>query len=123
MLSLINILITFFIILIIYQLILEWKIVEGLENQYKEYDINNPSNILILSQQNAGNISYLKERMDGYDKTVKEVEDLSKNFVTLQQQVTDLVASQQQYADKMTGGSPPVITGAINEDVTSNKMS
>ena len=57
MLTLINTLIIFFIILIGYQIILGNYILEGLENNqsYQQYDTNNPSNALILAQQNAGN--------------------------------------------------------------------
>ena len=48
---------------------------EGIENsttvnpskEYKEYDLNNPNNVLILTQQNAGNIEYLRGRVDKLD--------------------------------------------------------
>lgn len=115
MLSVVNILIIFFIILIFYQLLLASNIVEGLENQYTAYDTNNPANALILSQQNAGNIAYLKERLDSYNDIHKQVQDLSGNYDVLEKQVTDLVTAQQDYADQITGGVAPEISG-INED-------
>ena len=123
MLTLVNILIGFFIFLIIYQIILatsmfEMKnpLVEGLENQYQTYDTNNPNNALILAQQNAGNISYLKERIDNVQDVFQQVQDLSGNIQTLQTQVNGLVQAQQDYANQMTGGSPPEISGATEPD-------
>jgi len=118
MLSLINFLIFIFILLITYQIFLAFfgDIVEGLENppsnqQYQPYDTNNQSNALILAQQNAGNISVLKQQVDGLVGLTKEVHDISGNLVTLQDQVNQLVEQQQQYATQLTGGSPPEVTG------------
>jgi predicted membrane protein len=129
MLTLVNILIIFFIFLILYQIILATKVIEGLVNnvnetdqgnkvnilmnEYQPYDVNNPQNALILAQQNAGNISYLKQRIDslqGNDLN-KQVQDLSGNVQTLQTQVNGLVQAQQQYTTQMIGGTPPNITG------------
>jgi hypothetical protein len=118
MLTLVNILIVFFIILICYQIILANHIVEGLENDnsYKSYDTNNPANALILAQQNAGNIEYLKGRINDAQGMFKQVQDLSGNVQTLQDQVNGLVTAQQQYATQMTGGSPPDISGATSPE-------
>jgi hypothetical protein len=123
MLTLVNILIAFFAFLIIYQLILATNVVEGLENQYQSYDTNNPNNALILAQQNAGNISYLKERLDKFDGVYQEVQDLSGNVQTLQTQVNDLVQAQQDYANQMTGGTVPEITGAVDDSESNNSDS
>lgn len=117
MLTIVNILILFFIILILAQLLLANNIVEGLENQYKPYDTTNPANTLILAQQNAGNISYLKEQLGNCQALNNEVQDISGNLIKLQGQVEQLMAAQQQYATKLTGGgSVPNITGAVNEN-------
>lgn len=126
---LVNILILFFIILIGYQIILANRIVEGLENNanatnanatnanaYTPYDTNNPDNALILSQKNAGNIDYLKQRIDNVQDIFQEVQDLSANVSALQEQVNGIISAQADYATQMTGGTTPVITGAINED-------
>jgi TolA-binding protein len=113
--SLINLLIIFFILLIVYQIFLACaknSIIEGLE-EYQPYNMNDPNNALILAQQNAGNISFLKQQLDEMNGLNKEVQDLSGNFVALQDQVSQLVAAQQQYATQMTGGSAPEITGAV----------
>ena len=118
MFNLINILICFFIFLITFQLILanSINIMEGLENQYNSYDTNNPANALILAQQNAGNISYLKERLDQNQTMYKEVQDLSGNVIDLQNQMDQLLQAQSDYANQMTGGTAPVITGTGTED-------
>jgi len=112
MLTLINLLIIFFIALIIYQIILanNSSIIEGLDT-YQPYDMNNPQNALILAQQNAGNIQVLKQQVDELTGLNKEVQDISGNVITLQDQVTQLVAAQKQYADQMTGGTAPNVTG------------
>lgn len=123
MLSLVNILILFFIILILYQILLANNVIEGLENQYQPYNTNNPNNALILAQQNAGNISYLKQRLDSIQGLEQEVQDISGNVATLQTQVTGLLETQQQYATQMTGGTPPQITGAINDSNISTASS
>jgi hypothetical protein len=119
MLTLVNILIAFFIILILYQILLESCIVEGLENQYQPYDTNNPNNALILAQQNAGNITFLKQRLDTLTGINQQVQDLSGNVQSLQTQVNGLVQAQQDYANQMTGGTAPEVTGAT-EDSESN---
>ncbi len=125
MLTLVNILILFFISLILYQILLASNIVEGLENQYNEYDKNNPNNALILAQQNAGNIEYLKGRLDGVQTIVQEIQDLSGNVTSLQGQVNDLVQAQQDYANQMTGGTAPEISGTTddNDDTDTNNTS
>jgi len=127
---LINILILFFIILIGYQIILANHVIEGLDNanttnntntanaSYNPYDTNNPNNALILAQQNAGNIDYLKQRFDSIQGVFQQVQDLSGNVATLQDQVNGLVSAQQQYATQMTGGTAPEITGATTSDDT-----
>jgi hypothetical protein len=118
MLTLVNILILFFIILIGYQIILANHIIEGIENNnsYQSYDTNNPDNSLILAQQNAGNIEYLKQRFDAVQGMNTQIQDLSGNVQLLQEQVNELVSAQQQYAEQLTGGTPPNITGTTDDE-------
>ena len=112
---LVNILIIFFLILISYQIILGNNIIEGLDNNnsYQQYNSQDP---LILAQQNAGNIEYLKGRIDDVQGMYKQVQDLSGNVVALQEQVNGLVTAQQDYATQMTGGVAPDITGATTSE-------
>ena len=120
MLTLVNILVLFFIILIGYQIILANHIIEGLES-YQPYDTNNPANALILAQQNAGNIEYIKQRLDSVQGLNQEVQDISGNVITLQDQLNQLLNTQQQYANQMTGGTPPNITGAVSDSSTTTQ--
>jgi len=109
-----RLLILFFILLIVYQLFLAYfknNIIEGLTGQYQPYDTNNPDNVMILAQQNAGNIEVLKQQLDSLMGLNKEVQDISGNLVTLQQQVYNLVQSQQSYATQMAPSTPPNISG------------
>jgi len=108
-------LIAFFSLLIIYQLFLEHftnKIIEGMDNKYQDYNTNDPNNVMILAQQNAGNIQVLKQQLDTLLSLDQEVKDISGNVVLLQQQVNDLVQAQQTYATQMTPASTPEISGA-----------
>lgn len=120
MLTLVNILIIFFIFLILYQIFLATKIIEGMDNsKYTPYDTNNPNNALILAQQNAGNIEYLRQRIDLVQGMNQQVQDLSGNVQSLQTQVNGLVQAQKDYADQMTGGTAPEISGTTPEEGTS----
>jgi hypothetical protein len=117
-------LIAFFSLLIFYQIFLEYfneTIIEGMDNEYKDYDTNDPNNVMILAQQNAGNIQVLKQQLDSLLGLDQEVKDISGNVVLLQQQVTDLVQAQQNYASQMMPTSTPDITGA--EDTTTTTTS
>jgi len=118
MIPLIYFLILFFIVIIIYQIILANNIIEGLDN-YQAYDTNNPANALILAQQNAGNIEYLKQRIDTIQGLNKEVQDLSGNVITLQDQVNNLILSNKQYTTQMIGSTPPNITGTTSDNSSS----
>jgi TolA-binding protein len=112
MLSLIIVLCIIILIIIINQLFYNR---EGLTTgDYKPYDLNNPQNTLILAQQNAGNISVLKQQLDELLGLNKQVKELSNNYTSLQEQVNGLVAAQQQYASQISGGQPPVITGTLS---------
>jgi hypothetical protein len=102
MLTLVNILIIFFIFLICNQLILaNHSIIEGVEN-YKNYD--DPSiKAYNLSVQNAGNISYLKERVDKVDQMDKQVNDLSGRMNKLEKQMDEIAVGNKQMAESLPG--------------------
>ena len=124
MLTLVNILILFFTILVIYQIFLAYSgysIIEGLENDsnYKPYDSNDA---LILSKQNAGNIIVLEKQVNELTGLNQQVQDLSGNVVDLQEQVNNLVSAQNQYASQMSPSSPPDISGTTSDttDSTTN---
>lgn len=99
-----------FIFLIFYNIALHYHIREGLSNnngtQYKNY----PPNALILAEQNAGNIEYLKNKMVDIDNFKQTVVDLSNNYVDLYNQVQGLAQQQAQYGAQLNGGSTEPIT-------------
>jgi len=109
-------LIVFFIFLITYQLFLAWNpsIMEGLTNnenkqpiiEYKPYDMNNPNNALILGQQNAGNIEFLKGRIKDVDGVNTRLDSLEQNMDSMQEQIDALVQQQASFANDINGGEP-----------------
>ena len=117
MLTLINLLIIIFILLIIYQIFLAHfsnSIIEGLED-YQEYDTKNPDNVMILVQQNSGNIEVLRKQFDSVSGLNQEVQDISGNVANLTKQVDDLVKAQEDYLAQNLPAEPPEITGAEDE--------
>ena len=118
MLTLVNILILFFTILVIYQIFLAYSgysIIEGLENDsdYKPYDSNDA---LILGKQNAGNIVVLEKQVTNLNGLNQQVQDLSGNVTGLQEQVNNLVNAQNQYASQMAPSTPPDISGTTTSN-------
>ena len=119
-----KLLIFFFICLIVYQVFLALfanNLVEGLEisasgptsgpNEYKPYNPNDPNNTLILAQQNAGNIEFIKGRIDGLDGVKTRVDTMQKNINSMQTQIDALVQQQANYANDLAGSQPVTITG------------
>jgi hypothetical protein len=124
---LIKILIGFFIFLIGYQLFLfTFKKVEGLENnEYKDYNKDDPNNALILAQQNAGNIEVLKGRVDKMDAMKDELkneiqkkikDEIEPKFISMQTQLDGLVQQQADYANDLMGDKPPPLEGTEGYD-------
>jgi hypothetical protein len=119
----VNTLVLFFIFLILYQLSVSWFFEEGFQNTYQPYDMNNPNNAMILAQQNAGNIEYLKQQLNSLMGLQNEVTDISSNVVTLNNQVSALTQQQQGLATGLVGSSPPNITGLSSSYETANNPS
>jgi len=82
---------------------------------YRQYDKEIANNTFMLAQQNAGNIEYLKQRIDAVQGMNQQVQDLSGNVDLLQTQVDGLVQAQQDYVNQMTGGTAPEVTGTVEE--------
>lgn len=114
---LVRILILFFLLLIVYQVFLAifGNLREGLEDSnvgsYKEYDTKGPSGANILAEQNAGNIAYLKQRLDELMDLKGTVIDVCGNVVQLNQQVQGLVQQQAEAATQLAGDKPVAISG------------
>ena len=104
MLTLVNIMIFFFIFLIGYQLILaNQSIIEG-ETTYKETD--DPAvKAYNLSVENSGNITYLKERVDKVEDINRQVNDLTKRVDSLDKQMIEIAVSNKKMAEDLPGVS------------------
>lgn len=124
--NLIYILIIVFIIIILCQIFLGDKLIEGMDNAdtstttdtYQPYNLSDPNNALILGQQNAGNINYLKERVDELTNVKKDVDDLKQNVSLMQTQIDALVQQQADFGTQLAGSTPPTITGTETTDTT-----
>jgi len=123
----INILIFMFLLLVVYQIYLEVNksyfyinMREGMESTptvYKEYGSNGAaSDALILSQQNAGNIAFLKEQVSKQGNDIsdlnKKVDSVTNDVKTISSQLNDLAQQQVVYATQLVGSTTPAkITG------------
>jgi uncharacterized protein YoxC len=118
-LFIVNTLIIIFVLMLIFQIL--FPVREGLENndsskQYQEYDLNSPNSSLILAQQNAGNIEYIKGRLLELDKVKQDVTDINGNLEQLTDNVEQLVQQQSEYSQQQLPSSPPEISGASYEE-------
>ena len=114
---LIKLLILFFVLLIFYQIFLAIfgkKMMEGLENEeksYQNYNTSDPNNVMILAQQNAGNIEFLKEQISQFTGLKEEVADIKHNVALLNDQLNEIGQQQATAATQLVGSSPVDITG------------
>ncbi len=115
---LVNSLIIFFLLLIAYQIILacmsQNNFREGLEDskeKYKDYNTNDPNNAMILAQQNAGNIEYIKGRIDEIVGLKGIVMDNCGNIVSLNEQMMGLIQQQAELQQDMVGDEPADVSG------------
>lgn len=128
--KLIYILIVVLLAIMIFQVFFDKDtLVEGLESdttttdtntntlttEYQPYNLSDPNSALILSQQNAGNINYLKERIDELTSVKKDVDDLKQNVSLMQTQIDGLVQQQADFGTELAGSTPPTITGTETE--------
>ena len=122
--NLIHILIIVFIVILLCQIFLGNNIIEGMDTEtttantttsteqtYQPYNLNDPNNALILSQQNAGNIDFLKGRIDELSNVKKDVDDLKQNVSLMQTQIDALVQQQADFGTQLAGTTTPTITG------------
>ena len=126
-----TILIILFSVLISYQLYLELSkssLIEGMESdttttdtllQYKDYSSSDSAtNALILAQQNAGNIAYLKSQVDQLLTLQSQVDNLNSEVETMSTQLNDLAQQQADYATSLAGSTPTTITGTDTSTAT-----
>lgn len=109
---LVKILIVFFALLLAYQFSLAFfDLKEGFQTANLEYQKYNGDDPMILAQQNAGNIEYLKQQIDSLLALKKEVKDTSENVEQLNSQILTLTQQQEQAAIQMVGSEPVQISG------------
>lgn len=65
------------------------------------------NNALILAQTNAGNINYIKQRLDGVQNIKSNMSSMQSQLTQLQQQVNSLAQQQVQYGSQISGGGEP----------------
>ena len=103
-------------VVILWYYIPKWlSVKEGLDD-YKDYDMNDPNNALILAQQNAGNISVLKSRVDTLDGVNDKVTNLQSQIDEMSQQINDLVQQQADFGQDLAGDTPADISGTSLEE-------
>lgn len=114
---LLTLLIIFFTSIILYKFILfigkSLNVIEGMENEYQECNSNDP---MILAQQNAGNIEYLKSRMTNVESIKGDVDTMKQDMKTMQIQIDGLVQQQADMASELTGGGEPVEVDGLDEE-------
>jgi len=81
------------------------------EDEYKDYDTSNPDNVMILAQQNAGNIISLKQQLKDQFGITDRVVKLESDMLQQQEQINGLVEQQAQYAEDISASEPVEITG------------
>lgn len=107
---LVGVLIIFFICLIIYQFFLaNWATVEGLENGATTDQSSCSSSV--LAYKNSAAIEILQEQVNKLMGLDKEVQDISGNVVTLNDQVTALVKAQADASQQLAGNKPLDVSG------------
>ena len=114
MITLINLLIMFFILLITLQIFLAYfnnNIIEGLTSNASNASDPSGNNIVSQVEENSQDIATLQEQFNSLNT---EVQDISGNVATLQTQVNQIITTQQQYATQMAPSSPPQISGAVS---------
>ena len=109
-------LIIFFTSIILYKILFyigtSFNLIEGMENSYKEYSGDDP---MILAQQNAGNIEYLKSRVDDLSNIKGDVDTMKQDMSTMQIQIDGLVQQQADMATELSGGGEPVSVDGLDE--------
>jgi hypothetical protein len=114
---LVNCLSILFIILILYQAFLaNNSFVEGLENQYTDYDTKSESNVMILAQKNAANIMAIRDQLTDVIGVKKQVGDLQTKVDTMQTQLNDIGAAQQQQVAEIIPDEDIEISGTEEEE-------
>lgn len=112
---LLTVLIIFFSSIILYKILFfigtSFHLIEGMENSYEEYG----TDPMILARQNAGNIEYLKSRMEEVTNVKNDIVTMKQDIQTMQVQMDGLVQQQGDMAAELSGGGKPVSVDGLDE--------
>ena len=99
----VNILILFFIMLLIFQFSLQnGNFRSNIEGLTTATILSPKEEQLKIEQKNAGNIDVLKKQVEKLLPLNGKVQDLSGNVTNLSQQINSLIQTQQQYAESVS---------------------
>ena len=120
---LLTLLIILFTSIILYKIIifvLKLNSIEGMENETEtesdEYQPYDPNDTLILAKQNAGNIEYLKKRMDDVSGVKNDVDTVKQDIQTIQIQMDSLLQQQSDMAVELSGGEEPIAVDGLDDE-------
>ena len=81
------------------------------DDEIKPYNTDNPSNALILAQQNAGNILSLQDQIKTLKGMDRRLANLEQTVENQQDEINGLVEQQAQYAQDISAKDPVEISG------------
>jgi len=129
---LIYLLIAFFVSMFLYHLFLAVKnnkLIEGMDNNTTEEEDNQNGEFtykdyardpLILGEQNAGNITYLKQRLDDISTDSSDIDKMQTTIDALQQQVNDLGTQISELGSNMISSNPPDTSDITQPETTAD---
>lgn len=132
--TLVNILIAFFVLLFIYQILSStfsyFKLFSKLQSLFRNFSTNtfreglddtasnvptytdyNQNDPLVLAKQNAGNIEYIKQRMDSLEKLPPIVDKLTTDMANLNEQMIALTQSQSDTMNSVNASATDSANG------------
>ncbi len=81
------------------------------DSEFKNYDTSNSDNMMMLIQQNAGNILSLKQQVKDQSEITNRVISLETSMKEQQAQLDALVEQQAQYAEDISASEPVQLSG------------
>jgi Tfp pilus assembly protein PilO len=106
MLSIVDILIIWFIVLISYQFILGNRIIEGIENQTSNVTNDIAERAYKFSLQNSAELSTMKQKVAGLQK---KTTGMPERMDSLEKQMQELAISVKQMGEDLPGSGEPLI--------------
>jgi uncharacterized protein YoxC len=120
MFSLVNILIVFFLFLIIYQLFLANRVIEGLSNSSSSSS-SDSDDIQTLVHKNAAEIQIINEHL--LDPVNQQISTINTTLTSLQNQINQLATSIKQMSQNMPGQQPVTSGSSTSSTSTTSTTS